>query len=296
MPDLPPRRTPLESRRACLAAGAAGLLAPAAVLAARPLRYARFSVTEHDPKVYFPLTLLRQMLTQAGMELTPAPTELVMDRPRAIKALMEGQIDITWGALNTEAEARLRPIRIPIFRGLLGQRVFLIRKDRQESFAAVKTLSDLSALTAGQGIGWVDVPILKAAGLTVVSNTYDALFKSLVRGTIDYFPRAAPEAVGELQAMGAQYPELMLEPRLLLSYRSDLIFYLRREDEALAAQLEAALRRLHDSGTFGRMFEGDPYVRAGLRVAQLERRVRFAIPNPMLSDEDRAIPDRFWGL
>lgn len=285
----------MASRRACLASAAAGLLSPVAALAGRPLRYARFSVTEFDPKVYFPLTLLRQMLAQAGMDLTPTPTELVMDRPRAIKALMEGQIDITWGALNLEAESRLRPIRIPIFRGLLGQRVFLIRKDRQELFAGVNSLADLAKLTAGQGVGWVDVPILKAAGLTVVSNTYDALFKMLVRGTIDYFPRAAPEAVGELQVMGAQIPDLMLEPRLLLSYRSDLIFYLRREDEALAADLEGALRRLHESGVFSRMFEVDPYVRGGLRVAQLERRLRFAIPNPMLSDEARAIPDRYWG-
>ncbi len=258
------------------------------------LRYARFSATADDPRIHFPLALLRAALLAQGLEVEFQPAEWAMERTRAIKAVADGEIDFMWSSLGREIEQQLRPIRIPIYRGLIGQRIFIIHREREAEFARIQKLPDLARLTAGQGVGWVDTQILQAAGLKVVSNTYDALFKSLARGTIDYFPRGANEAPAEVAARATEFPELMVEPRLLLAYRSDNIFLVGRENTALAQRIEAGLLALHASGGYQRLFDAHPYVQKVLAEAKLAQRLRLEIPNPMLSDEDRRIPERFW--
>ncbi|WP_374436885.1 substrate-binding periplasmic protein [Inhella sp.] len=280
-------------RRHWLAAAALGL--PARPASARVvLRYAQLALLPQDLRLNFALSLLQLALATQGVEASFEPTEMAMERPRAFRALREGHVDFMWAALNDEAERLARPIYIPLYRGLMGQRVFIIHKERQAQFAAVRKLEDLAGLTAGQGVGWVDTTILRAAGLKVVSNTYDALFRMVARGTIDYFPRGALEAVGELSLRSQDAPELMLEPRLLLSYRNDQIFYVRHENKALAAQIEAGLRSLHESGAYRRLFDTHTFTKEGLRGAHLERRLRFQLPNPTLSPAANAIPDRYW--
>jgi len=259
-----------------------------------PLRYARFSAAPDDPRVHFPLALLRAALQLHGLDVEALPSEQVMERSRAIKELEAGHIDFIWSSLGREIEQVLRPVRIPIYRGLIGQRIFLIHREREAEFAQVRKLEHLAAFTAGQGTGWVDTQILQAAGLKVLTNTYDALFRMLARGGIDYFPRGANEAPAELAARAAQFPELMVEPRLVLSYRSDNVFFVRRQNEVLARQIETGLLALHASGAYQRLFEGHPYVQKVLAEARLDKRLRLEIPNPMLSDEDRLIPERYW--
>lgn len=291
-PALPTARL---GRRACLGSVAAACMPQARASSALVLRYGRLALLPEDLRLNFALTVLRDALATQGIDASFVPSELTMERPRAFRALVEGQIDFTWAALNDEAEAQLRPIYVPLFRGLTGKRLFLIHRDNEARFAKVRQLSDLAEFTAGQGVGWVDTPILKAAGLKVVSNTYEALFRMVVHRKIDYFPRGVLEAVGELTLRGADLPELMVEPRLMLSYRSDQIFYVRRGNEALAAPIEAGLKELHESGAYKRLWDSHPFVQQGLRGAQLERRLRLNIPNPMLSEAARAIPERYWG-
>lgn len=280
------------SRRSLLALGVLGPVAAGAEPVT--LRYARFSAAADDPRIHFPLALLRAALALHGLELDAQPSDQVMERSRAIKELEAGKIDFVWSSLGREIEQVLRPVRIPIYRGLIGQRIFLIHREREAEFARVRKLEDLAAFTAGQGTGWVDTQILQAAGLKVVTNTYDALFRMLARGGIDYFPRGANEAPAELAARATQFPELMVEPRLVLSYRSDNVFFVRRENELLARQIETGLQALHASGAYQRLFETHPYVQKVLTEARLDKRLRLEIPNPMLSDEDRLIPERYW--
>lgn len=278
------------SRRTCLLAPAAALPWATQAEPVQPLRYARFSAGD-DPRVRFPLDLLRLVL---GPTTPLMPSELVMERTRAIKALEAGDLDLIWISMGQEVEQVLRPIRIPIYRGLIGQRLFLIHRDRAADFAQVRRLSDLAAFTAGQGVGWVDTQILQSAGLKVVTNTYDALFKMLARGSVDYFPRGANEALAEQRARASEYPELIVEPRLLLSYRSDNIFFVSKKNEALAQRLEGGLLAAHADGSYQQLYDRHPYVQQVLADANLGRRLRMEIPNPILSDEDRRIPDRFW--
>jgi hypothetical protein len=82
-------------------------------------------------------------------------------------------------------------VRLPIDKGLLGYRMFLVREADLPRFATVRTLDDLRKLRVGQGKDWIDVPILRKAGFPVVEGTsYPGLFAMLAAGRFD-FSRAA---------------------------------------------------------------------------------------------------------
>ena len=75
-----------------------------------------------------------------------------------------GRVNIVARATNLELEAQLRPVPLPLDRGLLGYRVFLILSDLQPRLDAVRSLDELKRFSIGQSTPWTDVKILEANG------------------------------------------------------------------------------------------------------------------------------------
>ena len=69
-----------------------------------------------------------------------------------------------------EYERRLVPIRFPLDKGLLGYRVFLIRRETQAALDAVNDLNGLRKHSIGQGQGGATSRSWRNAGLTVVEK------------------------------------------------------------------------------------------------------------------------------
>lgn len=92
------------------------------------------------------------------------------------------------GGLNTlvldatlALEEVLQSVKIPIDKGLLGFRVFLIQAEDQPRFAGVQSLEQLRQFRFGQQREWSDVAVYQAAGLPVVSgSSYEGLFHMLM--------------------------------------------------------------------------------------------------------------------
>ena len=79
-------------------------------------------------------------------------------------------IDLMWAGVDPSLDKTMLPIRIPILKGLLGHRIFIIKKENQSRFNNIKTLADLKKLTAGQGTKWGDTKILKSANIPVITT------------------------------------------------------------------------------------------------------------------------------
>ena len=117
---------------------------------------------------------------------------------------MDGKLSVWWAGASQERESKLKPIYLPVLKGLVGHRLFIIRHDAQSKFDNVYTLTDLKRLKAGQGRTWGDAMVLKASDIPMETATKTAnLFYMLEGGRFDYFPRSAHEPWAEVQSYAA---------------------------------------------------------------------------------------------
>lgn len=288
----------MHRRRFVLATlGAAGVTLRARAASAAPFSivYPHYSL-EDRARAVFPLAVLDLAMKAAGAEYVARQAEVLMERGRALTELAGGSnaINLLWTSMDAEAERGLNVVRIPINRGLIGYRIFVIRKDRQADFDRVGSLSDLKALTGGQGLDWIDTKIMRAAGLKIETVPYETVFDMIQGGRLDYFPRGVVEAFAELDEPRHRERNLVVERRLLLKYRSDFIFYVSTKNASLAQTIRRGLVKAYLDGSYMRLFNSHPYIQDGLVRADLASRKIFVLDNPYLSEEDRLIPDKYW--
>jgi hypothetical protein len=264
----------------CLAAMLA-VAAPMSTAAAGPLRvvYPR-SESARDVRTAYPLAVLRLALERSGAAYELRESERDMQQARSLRELAKGgAVDVVWTVTTVEREAELRPIRIPIDRGLIGWRLLLIRRGDAARFDGADPEPALAAMQGVQGHDWPDLAVLRANGLRVASSpSYEGLFAMVARGHAQYLPRAVDEAQVEL-ASHAELP-LEIEPSLLLHYPSALYFFVHPDNRALAAALEAGLEQAVRDGSLEREFDGA--YGALIASADLGRRRVLALANPNL--------------
>lgn len=244
-----------------------------------------------------PFQVLKLGLSKSGKTyvLKPSPIGRANSQRTADAMVADGPIDVQWIGASILDDQKMLPVLFPIDRGLLGYRIFLIDGARQNEFNQIKTLSDLRKMAALQGAGWTDVNVLRAAGLRVrTAPTYPDLFRMLVGGRADYFPRGALEAYGEKNKFANTASGLEVENTLMLHYLYSNIFYLKKTDRALRDDLYRGLVAAFDDGSFNSLFLSNPDVQLALATAHLNTRRVIEIDNPFLSAEMKGVDKRFW--
>lgn len=194
------------------------------------------------------------------------------------------------GLINTmvldttaELEQRLLPVRIPVDKGLLGYRVFLIREADQGKFSKVQTLDDLRRFSIGQGADWSDKSIFRAAGFTVVTgNAYEGLFGMLEAGRFDAFGRGVTEVLPELAEFSAKAPSMVIESDLLLYYPMPVYFWFPKTEDGQrrAKRVEEGMHIILAQGVLDKLFMAE-YADT-LKRLNLKHRRLFKIDNPLL--------------
>ncbi len=241
-------------------------------------------ISEDDTRYAYPIALLGTALqktveTDGPFELQPTKR---MTQPRYKEELKQGRmIDIIWTPTNPQLEEDLLPIRIPVQKALLGYRVFLIRKEDKEKFAAIQTLDELKQLRAGMGTDWTDTKILQQNGLNVVTgSSYEGLFEMLIKGRFDYFPRGINEAPLEYEVRKEDFPDLFIEENVLLYYPYPVYFFVNKDNVRLADRVERGLNMMIEDGSFDELFL--EHHREMIEQANLKNRRLFKIENPLL--------------
>lgn len=222
------------------------------------------------------LALSKVPTTYEWDESTPNNTE-----SRIVQMLEDGQVDIVWYATTEELETKLHTIRIPMYRGLLGYRILMIKRGTQHKFDNIKTLDDLKRVSLGQGRFWADTNVLTANGLNVVKvMKYEGLFFMLDGDRFDAFPRGVHEPWQEMQ--NRSQLALEMEKNLLLAYTNPFYFFVSKSNPELARDLEQGLRIAMEDGSFNEYFFNDPTVQDVVNKANLANRIIIRLDNPTL--------------
>ncbi|MPW30204.1 transporter substrate-binding domain-containing protein [Agarivorans sp. B2Z047] len=252
--------------------------------------------SDKDQRHQYFIELLELALSKTETSHGSYTTQTCAVRMMQDRALQQVQrkrcIDIVWTMTSLERESKLLAVRIPLLKGLLGQRVLMIRREDLRRFKDIQQLSELAQMRAGQGMGWPDIEILEYNRLPVIEGkTYEGLFGMLERGRFDYFPRGISEIGAELKQH--QREGFVAEPRILLSYPAPIYYFVNPENTALAERLEKGLRLAIDDGSFDALFRKFNYH----KLADLmENRLVFKLRNPSLHPKTPIDEDKLWVL
>lgn len=221
------------------------------------------------------------------------PAKQPMTSLRYSQELMAGRMpNVIWTSTSPEREAALRPVRIPLRKGLLSYRIGFIDADQQRRFSQIERLEDLQRMTLVQGIGWGDILLYEANNIKVQTAPYESLFYMITTGRADYFPRGVSEIFQEYELRRDDIPQLAVESDLMIYYPWPYYFFVNKDDDALAERLETGLRRMIANGQFDDIFWR--YNGTSIERARLDRRRLIELDNHFLPEQTPLNDDSLW--
>lgn len=253
----------------------------------------------HDHRMDYYWRLLEAALhatepTWGPYEVAPSKQEMNSDRAQLLLSKSDA-VTVIARTTSVERENALRPLRIPLDKGLTGYRLFLIQKPLQSRTLRVKTLKDLQAFRIGQKSMWVDVEVLQRAGLNVVGSLdYESLFRMLPAGRFDMISRGINEIQLEWETHSASNPDLAIERHILLYYPLPRYYFFAPTPEGarLAQRVGEGLALLRTNHEFDRLYNA--FKREVLSGIELQGRQLIRIPNPTLPPQTPLDNPTYW--
>ena len=155
----------------------------------------------------------------------------------------------------------------------------VLSRRRPAAVAKVRTLDELRRFTVAQGVGWLDVHILRANGFQVEEVTsYEAMFKMVAQSRLRPICSAAAWSRCARGRSNADLPDLILDKTFALVYDLPQFFYTHRSNRSLADRVT-----LGPGDGLRRWFAAGPVshpMGESLRFADLSKRRLFRLNAP----------------
>lgn len=246
-----------------------------------------------DVNSNYSLGLLKIALEKAGAPFKFNISEGDFAPMRQRKELLEDGLDILWTATSSDMEEAALPIRVPLYKGLLGHRILIVHKDNKTLFNNVDNWEQMLNFRFGQGRDWSDTTIMRANGMKVVTAVkYDNLFLMADGKRFDGFPRGVHEPWAEIEKRPGL--ELAVDEHVMLVYRSPFYLFVAPNKKSLAEDIYHGMLMAVDDGTFDEYFYSNPTVKMVLEKANLKNRVIFNLKNPSLPPKTPVDDTRLW--
>ena len=243
----------------------------------------------------YPIKLLALALDQTGVSYQLIPSDNFLSKGKALDRLQDNrEINIVWGMTNVQREKDLLPIRIPIFKGLIGWRLLLIRQDMAERFTYIQQFEHLVKLSPLQGRDWPDTKILQSNGFDVITErNQTSLMKMLGRAQGDFFPRSIIEVWEELErSKVANEIQIQIQPSLGIRYPAAIYFFVNKKSVPLANLIETGLEKAIENGAYEALFV-ESY-KTYIEKAQIENRTFYPLENAFLPEETPLDRKELW--
>lgn len=235
--------------------------------------------------------LLTLAISKSAPERCVKTNDEVMTTGREVMHVKKGLLDVLWSSGHDIRG--LMPVRVPIFKGILGYRMFVIRKGEQARFDNISSIEDLKKLKAGLGKGWGDTIVLQNAGIPMVTTTRARfLWPMLDNKRYDYLPIAVHEPWEDL----ALRPELKLttEENILIRYDSAMYFYVNSKNTELAKLISDGMKKAIDDGSYDDLLYQSEMIQSAIKFANVDKRRVIEIPNPKFHDKTPKENLKYW--
>lgn len=266
-------------------------VATTSALAATSIKH----VKVEDPRNQLILNILKLSLDKSSFanDYEFVAVDEALTEVRAMEYIKREDLTVTWMGTQVTYEEEMRPIRVPILKGMLGHRIFIIRQGDQGRFDRINSLDDLKRVQLGQGRFWGDTQILREAGMNIVDPVkYESLFHMLEGGRFDFFPRAIHEPWNEVTRWDNL--NLTVERNILLIYPFALYFFVSNENVELAKAIESGFRQAITDGSYDQLFYADPTILDTLQKSNLKNRKVFRLDNPFMHPDTPVNEKELW--
>lgn len=246
-----------------------------------------------DVNSTYSIGLLKLSLGKAGVPFKLNISEGDFAPMRQRQELLEGGLDILWTATSIDMEEAALPIRVPLYKGLLGHRILIVHKDNKRMFDQVNSWEQMLTYRFGQGRDWSDTTIMRANGMKVVTAVkYDNLFLMADGKRFDAFPRGVHEPWAEIATRPAL--ELAVDDHVMMVYRMPFYLFVSPRKKSFAEDLYQGMMMAVDDGSFDEYFYNNPTVKMVLEKANLKNRTIFNLKNPALPPKTPVDDARLW--
>jgi len=175
-----------------------------------------------------------------------------INEARGEKMLINGDFDVQWLSTSAAREENLIPIKIPIYKGLLGLRLLLVKKQNKAKFSHIATVEDLRKYTGGHGSHWSDLSVYPANQLPVHTNSnYDSLFLQLANDRFDYFHRGLNEIWREYLK---HKDKLEIADNVMLYYPHPVYYFVNKNKPELTNDIKKGLNIALNDGSYKALF------------------------------------------
>jgi hypothetical protein len=236
--------------------------------------------------------VLNLALRKSGVDFELSLHPLNVNQERARIMLDSGEVNVVDFGTSAEFEHRFLPVYFPIDRGLNGYRLLVVHKDNADEYARMRSITQLSEKTAGQGLRWSDIAILERAGIKVTTASLDGLFRLLERKRIDFIPLGANEVHYLLDKYGDAAPHAVVDSNLLIIYPFGRLFFVQKGNERLREAISRGLEAAFDDGSFQALLSENYFPSNDLSA--LTHRTILRLDNPSLTPEFRKIPHKYF--
>lgn len=236
-----------------------------------------------DIKQSYPLQLLALALEQTGVRYELKPTFKSLTEKRSRELLRANrEIQIIWRSTTRDLEAEFLPVRIPIYKGLMGLRVLLLDTENAGLLKPVNQLAELRRFIPVQGYNWPDTKVLQANGFEVTTAAnLRQMYGMLQSDSANFSPRSIIDVWDEVS--NPAFPEsLQVEPHLALYYPSATYFFVNRKNLILANLVSTGLERALARGVFDQLFLS--VHKELMESANINGRTLFELENPELPE------------
>lgn len=249
------------------------------------------NIKTYTNRVNYFVEILDLALKKSGRpyRLEKITTPLLLEN-RSKNNLKHKLYDVHWMNAKAALESDLKPIPIPLCKGLTGWRILFIRPENQPDFSKMNNLTDLNHFTAIHGHDWPEKYLYENNYLKQkLANNFKSLFLMLHRNRGDYLSRSVLEIFEEEQA----FPQLnvAIETDLVLHYPAAYYFYVAKDNQELVHTIEAGLKTAIADGSFDEIF--NRYFLEKIKRGNLSKRRAIDIPFHNTYSIDQSNP-AFW--
>lgn len=254
-------------------------------------------LSNQDKRYEYPKKLLNRILSVTTDEYGDYKVDtngISMNRTRALASLIEGKnLHVMAEAPKPDWNEKLLAVRIPIRKGIQGFRLFLTKHEHKERLSKINLLEDFKLLPTGSGEQWSTTSVLEQAGFNVVKGVdYEGLFGMLVRNRFITFGRGINEVFEEYEQRQPELNDLTIDDRFLLYIPLPTYFFVTPTKPELRDRIEKGLKSLISTKEFDQIFEKE--FGELIKRAQLDKRIKFSIPNTNLSNDDPIHIKEYW--